>query len=33
MEACIMFKSLSFKQLQNLVEKLGIIVADEGKYL
>jgi hypothetical protein len=33
MEACIMFKSLSFKKLQNLVEKLGIIVADEGTYL
>jgi hypothetical protein len=28
-----MFTSLSFKQLQNLVEKLGIIVADEGTYL
>ena len=28
-----MFTSLSFKQLQNLVEKLGIIVADESTYL
>ena len=27
-----MFKSLSFKQLQNLIEELGMIAADEGTF-
>ena len=32
-EVCGMFKTTRFNQLQNLIEQLGSIVADEGTYL
>jgi hypothetical protein len=31
-EVCIMFKFTRFKQLQDLIEQLGTIAADEGTY-